>query len=418
MAKLGPGRLVLAVVSALVALAWPAARAYAQSDLVRRGEYLTRAADCMPCHTAPDGKPFAGGRPFKLPFGTLYSPNITPDAQTGIGRWSDDDFVKAMHDGIGKDGQRLYPAFPYPSYTLLGRDDVLAIKAYLFSMPPIANSPPQSHLVFPFNMRWLMIFWDWLYNPNQRFQADVSKSPQWNRGAYLVDALGHCGECHTPRNLLYGLESSRKLAGAVIQGWRAYNITSDQKSGIGSWSDTDLAQYLTTGEGPRGAAAGPMGEAVDNSLRYLNLDDVKAIVAYLRTVPAIASDVPAGAPSVVADNAPANTSQLPSPDEVNRIHADVGVRIFAGACTGCHGWDGRGLKGSRDVNDPQALNLTRVILDGVHVSASGDRVDMPGFRADYADAEVAALANYVTGQFGSKPATLTPDDVAKRRNGD
>jgi mono/diheme cytochrome c family protein len=390
-----------------------------RSDLLQRGEYLTRAADCVSCHTAPDGEQFAGARAFKLPFGTLYSPNITPDASTGIGQWSDDDFVRAMHEGIGKDGQRLYPAFPYPSYTLLSRDDVLAIKAYLFSLKPVANAPPHNHLTFPFNMRWLMVFWDWLYNPNRRFEADASRPPEWNRGAYLVEALGHCGECHTPRNLLYGLDPHKKFAGAVTAGWHAYNITPDRKTGIGDWSGDDLARYLSTGDSPQhGAAAGPMGEAVDNSLRYLTRDDVEAIVTYLRTVPATASDIPAGAPTVITDNAPANTSQLPSPDELNRIRNDVGVRIFAGACAGCHGWDGRGMKGSRDVNDPEALNLTQVILDGVHVSTSGNRVDMPGFRADYADAEVAALANYLTGQFGSKPATLKPDDVAKRRNGD
>jgi mono/diheme cytochrome c family protein len=395
-----------------------AVAADAQPDLVKRGEYLARAADCMPCHTASDDKPFAGGRAFKLPFGTLYSPNITADAQTGIGQWSDEDFARAMHEGIRKDGQRLYPAFPYPSYTQLSRDDVLAIKAYLFSLPPVANSPPQDNLSFPYNMRWLMIFWDWLYNPNRRFEAEASKSPEWNRGAYLVEALGHCGECHTPRTFLYGLDSGKKLSGAIIQGWHAYNITSDQNTGIGGWSDGDLAQYLASGDSPHGAAAGPMGEAVNNSLHYLSIEDIRAVVVYLRSVPAIASDIPASAHGAMAENAPASTSQVPPPDQLEKLHANTGIRMFATACVGCHGWEGIGLKATRAVNDPQALNLTQVVLEGIQFNSSDAAVNMPAFGSAYTDAELAALANYVTGRFGAKAAELKPDDVAKRRNGE
>jgi mono/diheme cytochrome c family protein len=407
--------LIAAVVS--VGLVRSAAAADAQSDLVQRGEYLTRAADCVSCDTAPDGKQFARSRAFKLPFGTLYSPNITPDANTGIGQWSDDDFVRAMHEGIGKQGQRLYPAFPYPSYTLLSRDDVLAIKAYLLSLKPVANAPPRDQLIFPFNMRWLMELWDWLYNPNRRFEADASRPPEWNRGAYFVEALGHCGECHTPRNLLYGLAPHKKFAGAVTAGWHAYDITPDRKSGIGDWSDGDLTRCLSTGDGPHGAAAGPMGEAVNNSLRYLSRDDVAAIVAYLylRTVPPQTSNVPA-AHMKVADNAPVSASQLPPADELARLHASAGLRMFAAACTGCHGWDGRGIAGTRDVNDPEATNFVQVVLRDFHLSGGGSALNMPGFAAGYADHELADLADYVTGRFGAKGATLKADDVAKRRS--
>jgi mono/diheme cytochrome c family protein len=407
------------VLGAVVGLAFSnLACADTPSDIVKRGEYLTRAADCAPCHTAPGGKPFAGGLAFRLPFGTLYSPNITADASTGIGKWSDDDFVRAMHEGIGKDGQRLYPAFPYPSYTLLSRDDVLAIKAYLFSQPPVQNTPPENNLTFPFNMRWLMVFWDWLYNPDRRFQADPSKPAQWNRGAYLVEGLGHCGDCHTPRNFLYGPQSGKKFAGAVTAGWDAYNITSDQKTGIGNWSDRDLAQYLETGEGGHGVAAGPMGEVVDRSLRYLSRDDIDAMVAYLRSVPAVVSAVPAAGRLSSVKSAAPNTSQLPAADELTRLQSDPGVRMFAGACTGCHGWDGLGLAGTRAVNDPEATNLTQVILGGIHLGASGRQADMPEFGKAYADAEVAAIVNYITGRFGPRAAMLKPEDVAKRRSGD
>lgn len=406
---------LIAVLGVSAGLVRSAAAGDAQSDLVQRGEYLTRAADCVSCHTAPDGKQFAGSRAFKLPFGTLYSPNITPDANTGIGQWSDDDFVRAMHEGIGKEGQRLYPAFPYPSYTLLSRDDVLAIKAYLFSLKPIANAPPANNLMFPYNMRSLMVLWDWLYNPDQRFEADVSRPPEWNRGAYLVEALGHCGECHTPRNFLYGLDTHKKFAGAVTAGWRAYNITPDRKTGIGGWSDADLTRYLSTGAGPHGAAAGPMGEAVDNSLRYLSRGDIIAMVAYLRTVPSQASGVPA-AHAEAPDKVAVSASRLPPVDELSRVHSNAGVQMFAAACTGCHGWDGRGLAGTRDVNDLEATNLLQVVLRGVHLSASGGRLNMPGFAGGYADRELADLANYVTGRFGARAATLKADDIAKRRS--
>ncbi len=253
-----------------------------------RGEYLTKAADCVACHTvAGSGKPFAGGVAFRLPFGTIYSTNITADDETGIGRWSDDEFVRAVREGVRKGGRHLYPAFPYTSYTQLSRDDVLAIKSYLFSLPNMRQANRPNTLRFPFNQRWVMGFWNAFFFKSQRFAADPSKSAQWNRGAYLATALGHCGECHTPRNFGFGLEQGKALAGEELQGWRAYNITSDPKYGIGSWSDDEIAQYLNTGHADgRGSAAGPMGEAVAHSLQYLNPEDTAALVVYLRSVPA------------------------------------------------------------------------------------------------------------------------------------
>jgi len=182
----------------------------AGADLVKRGEYLARAGDCAACHNAPGGKPYAGGYAFKLPFGTIYSSNITPDKETGIGNWNDADFLRAMHDGIGKDGENLYPAFPYTSYTLLTDGDLLAIKAYLFSLKPVHYQPPADNLTFPFNQRFLMKFWNVLFNPGRRFEPNSDRPPEWNRGAYLAEALGHCGDCHTPRNLMFGLSESQK----------------------------------------------------------------------------------------------------------------------------------------------------------------------------------------------------------------
>jgi mono/diheme cytochrome c family protein len=233
---------------------------FGEKDVISRGRYLTNAADCEACHTADKTKPFAGGLAFKTPFGTLYSPNITADKETGIGAWTDADFLKAVHEGIARDGERLYPAFPYAAYTYITDEDVLAIKAYLFSLAPVKSQPPESDLHFPYNQRWLMAFWSGLFNPKQRFRPAVDRSPEWNRGAYLSEALAHCGDCHTPRNLLQALDNKNKFAGADAEGWRAYNITADSISGVGAWSEADLAEYLSTGHATaRGTAGGPSG---------------------------------------------------------------------------------------------------------------------------------------------------------------
>src|ERR1700730_16949554 len=269
--------------------------------LLARGEYLTRAADCAACHTAastpenslypPNGKQFAGGVPFKLPFGTIYSTNITPDRETGIGSWSDDDFVRALHRGIAPGGRYLYPAFPYTSFTAVSRDDALAIKAYLFSLPPHHVANKENDLSFPFNQRWGMAFWNFGFLSDRRFAPDPAQSAAVNRGAYLATALGHCGECHTPRNLAFGLESGRAFAGEVLEGWRAYNITSDKHFGVGDWSDAQLASFLSSGHAQgRGSAAGPMAEAIETSRQYMTPKDTSCLVAYLRPVPAQTGD--------------------------------------------------------------------------------------------------------------------------------
>ena len=237
-----------------------------KASLVERGAYLARAADCMVCHTTQGAREYAGGLGFKLPFGTLYSTNITPDKETGIGNYSDQDFLSALHRGTRRDGARLYPAMPFTTYTYMTDADALAIKAYLFSLPPVRAAAPANTLVFPFNQRWAMNFWSALFNPDTRFEPDASKSPEWNRGAYLAEALAHCGECHTPRNLAFALDNRKKFAGAVTAGWRAFNISSDKTTGVGGWSDEDLVSYLTTGHATgHGTASGPMGEAVDQA---------------------------------------------------------------------------------------------------------------------------------------------------------
>jgi len=385
------------------------------ASLIERGEYLARAADCAACHTADGGAPYAGGRAFVLPFGTLYATNITPDQATGIGNYSDANFLDAVRKGIGRDHAKLYPAMPFASYTYMTDADAGAIKAYLFSLKPVHAPAPQNTLSFPFNQRQLMGVWALLFNPDKRFEPRTQRDPQWNRGAYLGEAMAHCGECHTPRNLMEALNQREKFSGAVQAGWRAYNITSDPKSGIGAWSETDLAHYLSMGHADgRGTATGPMGEAVDNSLRYLTQGDITAMVTYLRSVSSIStSDLPepkaVPAPTSYAEGVAANVDSR-------------GRAVYAGACAGCHDWTGVSpvipsatLTGVRSVNDPTATNVVQIILSGAHRQPSDAGATMPAFGSAYSDREIASLANYVTARFGAQPSAVTAQNIATLR---
>jgi len=383
------------------------------ADLVTRGKYLTQAADCEVCHTREGGEPFAGGRAFATPFGVLYSPNITADRETGIGAWTDADFLRAVHKGIARDGERLYPAFPYDSYTLIADDDVRAIRAYLFSLPAVRATAPANSLRFPFNQRWLMGIWAAFYNPDHRFRPHEDRSADWNRGAYLAEALTHCGDCHTPRNLAQALDNRRKFAGAVTAGWRAYNITPDTVSGIGGWSDTELAEYLHSGHAAgRGLAGGPMAEEIDVSTSTLTGADLQALITYLRSVPALhTSDLPASKTTPASD----------SPESMAGLDPR-GKQIFEGACVSCHGWSGVSLltgyatlTGDRAVNDPTAMNVAQIVLSGELRHTPDGVVLMPSFGDAYSDTEIAAVANYVTARFGAEPSHLTAKDVAGLR---
>ncbi len=325
------------------------------ADLVKRGEYLARAGDCIACHTADKSRPFAGGLPIGTPFGTLYTPNITPDPETGIGRWTDGDFVRAMQQGIGKGGEHLYPAFPYAEYTRITERDVLAIRAYLNTVAPVRYTPPRNELSFPFNQRWLMFIWN-LFNFHEgRFVPDPKQSPQWNRGAYLVEGLAHCEECHTPRNFTQGLRLSDRFSGAMQAGWRAFNITPDKAAGIGNWSDDDIVRYLGTGAVPgRANAAGPMGDVVANSTQYLTPDDLRSIAAYLRSVPPVGG----------GQTRPRDQWGHPA-DDVKRLR---GMRV-----------------GALDAGD-----LAMVILHGVNRQTKDADVMMPGFGDELNDEQIAA----------------------------
>jgi mono/diheme cytochrome c family protein len=389
--------------------------ALANESAVVRGRYLARAADCEACHTAPNGKPFAGGLAIKTPFGTIYSTNITPDKQTGIGQFSHADFIRVLHRGVTPDGTHLYPAMPYTAYTYMTRADALAIKAYLFSLRPVHATAPKNTLAFPYDQRWLMAIWQALFNPGKRFEPNTDRSAEWNRGAYLTEALAHCGDCHTPRNRLQALNNRSKFSGAIEAGWRAYNITADRRTGIGAWRDAALARYLSTGHARgHGTASGPMGEAVDHSLAHLTGGDVKAIVTYLRSIPAVSSaELPATAEKPASESPKAG---VPASSEV------LGKQVFEGACASCHSWTGESaltpyatLTGARAVNDPSGINAAQIILSGMTRKTTNGRVKMPAYGAAYSDVEIAAVVNYVTARFGTKGSQMKAGDVSALR---
>ncbi|MFV3335198.1 cytochrome c [Pseudomonas sp. NY15437] len=399
------------LITTLMALAGGALLAQAvqaDDELLRKGEYLARAADCVACHTAPGGKPFAGGVEFKLPFGSLFSPNITPDKNTGIGAWTDDEFVSALQKGVGRDGKHYYPAFPYTSYTKMSRDDILAIKAYLGSLEPVSQTPPENTLSFPYNQRWGMVFWNLMFLDDQRLQADSQRSAEWNRGRYLVEGPGHCGECHSPRNLFQAVSADRSLAGNLIQGWNAYNISSDPSHGVGAWPVDVLARYLKEGAAPGwGVAAGPMAEVVEHSLKHLSDADRQAIAVYLK-------DTPARDEGAARPQHPAVVEQT--------SNNPLGHKLFADACSSCHRWDGSGaqsptaaLVGLKTLNDPSASNLLGMLLSG-HGSANAS-VDrrMPAFGRIYGDQELAALSTFLLQRFGESGAQVSAQAVATRR---
>ena len=377
---------------------------------VLRGQYVYELADCAACHTNPGGTTLAGGLGLVTPLGTIYATNITPDRDTGIGNYSLTDFVRALRLGVRRDGARLYPAMPYTAYAKISDEDLQDLFAYLQKdITPVSQTAPANTLAWPFNMRWPIAFWNVLFLDSSRLTPDPSKDPQWNRGAYLVEALAHCGECHTPRRVTQNLDNSQKFARAVLQGWKAYNITTSKQSGIGAWGDAELTSYLSTGRADgHSSASGPMAEVVADSLRYASSDDIHAIVAYLRSVPAIENT------SAIALNPPAATETSPQPG--------LGEQFFAGNCANCHDWDGKGVQspyaslvGSRTVNDPDATNLMAILLAGSNAPLPVEHAFMPPFAHGHTDDELAAVVNFVNEYFGNGTTHITAADIDKAR---
>lgn len=370
---------------------------------VERGRYLAAAADCGSCHTIPGSDhPFSGGRPIETPFGVLVSPNITPDRETGIGAWSDEEFDAAVRNGRRRDGKRLYPAMPFPYFARMSREDVKDIRAYLSTVEPVHNAVTVNRLPFPLNARMAMMVWDKLYFTPGEFRDQPAKSKQWNRGAYLVEGPAHCGACHTPKTFLGGDEASQPLQGYSLQGWVAPDITSGQGP-LAQWSADDIAQYLKAGHNRFAAAAGLMGEVVELSTSKLNDDDIKAMATYLKDVsgPKSAADSSADAKVLAAGGA-----------------------IYQDLCSACHKSDGTGvpylipnLTQAATVNTRDPTTVLRVILQGAQSVATEREPTgpaMPAFGWQLNDAQVAAVATYVRNHWGKAPP-VSEDDMRRAR---
>jgi mono/diheme cytochrome c family protein len=384
--------------------------------VVERGRYLADAGDCVSCHTRVGGAPFSGGLAFSTPFGIIHSTNITPDPQSGIGRWTQTDFERALRQGVGHEGEHLYPVFPYPSFTKTSDADVAALWAFLRSIPPVKYTTPANDVTFPFGQRWLLGVWKRLYFKEGRFVADESKSAEWNRGAYLVEGLGHCGACHSPRNFLGAEDTARAMTGGALKedtggrsmAWSAVNLTSSS-SGLQSWSMEDLTNYLKLGYSPHASVFGPMNSVVMNSTRRLTPADDQAIAAYLKSLAAKKQD--SGTPSG------------------NQIMAD-GETLYSIHCGTCHLPTGLGsistgppLAGSAVVLAADPKSLINVTLGGPELPSPAPSEEwqsrkwqaMPAFSDKLSDDEIAALLSYIRNSWGNKEGAVSADQVSKQR---
>jgi mono/diheme cytochrome c family protein len=380
-----------------------ASTAAPNNDSPGYGLYMSRAADCMPCHTRPGGSPFAGGLQINTPFGMLTSPNITPDPDTGIGGWTDQQFYRAVHDGIGHKGQLLYPVMPYTSYAKMTREDVLAIKKYLFSLKPVFAPRAPSAMDFPFDIRKAMLVWRALYFHPGVFTGNPRHSADWNRGAYLVEGPGHCGQCHSPRNLLGASEQSDSLAGGIVDRWLAPNISSDPVAGVGDRPVEQIVDFLKTGANrSMGVAFGPMAEVVHDSLRYLTEADLRSVAVYLKEGP----DRSEPAQTAVATAAGLRRGAALYLDNCAQCHQDSG--------TGVSGFVPN-LAGNAVVNEFGPHDMIVVMLSGLQ--GSGGYGVMPGFAGALSDRQVADIANYVRVSWGNRGvADVTPSMVASLRS--
>jgi mono/diheme cytochrome c family protein len=406
---------LLVAAGAWIVAAWPRAEIIpsrsqeawaATPDNIARGAYLARAGDCLACHTARGGAAYAGGRAIDTPFGRLYGPNLTPDMATGIGAWSADQFWNALHNGVARDGRLLYPAFPYPHYTRITRDDADALFAYLRSLAPV-RQPNQPHeLRFPYNSQLALAGWRLLYFRPGVHSSDQARPAEWNRGAYLVEGLGHCSACHSTRNA-FGA-SGGGLSGGLIPtvGWYAPSLTSDSEAGLGKWDVPHIVQLLRTGVSPQGAVFGPMAEVVGQSLQHLSEPDVQAMAVYLKSLPAT----------------PDRRTPAPPPSE---DMMKLGRQLYENSCADCHGADGRGsgtayppLAGNRALTMEEPVNAIRIVLNGGFPPSTGGNprpYGMPPYSPVMSDAEVAAVVSYVRASWGNAAPAVRAAEVNRYR---
>lgn len=382
----------------------------ATSTLIARGEYLARAGDCIACHTVPGAREFSGSRPMPTPFGNLYSSNITPDDQYGIGRWTAEDFFRMMRTGRAKDGTLLYPAMPIAAYTKVTRADSDAIFAYLMSVAPVAQASRPHELKFPFNNRELLIGWRALYFTEGEYKPDQRQTVEWNRGAYLVQGLGHCSMCHTAINALGG-SSAKTFEGGMIpnQNWYAPSLTSNREAGLGDWSITDIVDLLQAGVSHRGAVYGPMAEVVYDSLQHLNDEDVRAMAVYLKALPS-----------------PGEPPLQPNAQLVQPAVMELGRKIYTQQCAVCHRENGKGdppmyppLANNQSIEMTVPVNPIRMVLNGGYPPGTQRNPrphGMPPFAQLLNDDEVAAVVTYIRVAWDNRGTPVTPAQANELRS--
>ncbi|HEY4352282.1 MAG TPA: cytochrome c [Paraburkholderia sp.] len=400
------------------------ARNEADAQTLARGAYLAKAGDCAGCHTAPQGgAPYAGGLGMSSPFGTIVSTNITPDPRYGIGRYTYDEFARALREGVAKDGKRLYPAMPYASFTKINDDDLHALYVYfMHGVAPVAKPSPPSDVAFPFNQRWALRLWQWIFIPPGVYKPRVDRDAQWNRGAYLVQSLGHCGACHTPRGAAfqergYDESSTSYLAGGVNDHWFAPNLTADAGAGLGRWSAQDIASFLKTGHGAGVVAYGSMVEHIEDSSQYLSDDDLAAIARYLKS---LSAQQPYGtyAPRADVARSPQNGSRVPDA-------LSAGYNVYRSFCARCHREDGKGvpnafpaLAGNSSVLAEDTTSLIRLLVEGGNSPSTltgPPRQQMPRYADTLADAQIAQALTYIRGSWGNNAQPVTANDVSSLR---
>lgn len=372
---------------------------------VERGRYAVATGNCQGCHTIPGEAPFSGGRGLETPFGTIYTPNITFDAATGLGEWSKDEFWHAMHNGVARDGSHLYPAFPYPHFTKMPRAEVDAIYDYLATIPHVRREKPENELPFPLNWRKTLSGWKWMFFEPGVFERDPNKSPEWNRGAYLVNGPGHCAGCHTPKNLAGADKKDQDLQGGQLENWAAPSIRGGSDGGLEHWSEHDIVEFLRTGRNVHTAAFSTMAEVIELSTQHMTDADLRAIATYLKDREGDDDREEADVPATEIMQA--------------------GEAIYFDNCSACHTSDGSGvprffapLTGSGKVNDDDATTVIRVVLEGARSVPTKSRpspLSMPAFDWKLTDEQIAAVASYIRSSWGNQAGAVTADQVADLR---